>query len=117
MVDIMPIENRAEAAQIADKAEEFGKEHFDGFGYTDLFVIPEPKQPLALRQIPLDFISFARPRRAWRKRPGLSLTSIQEKFCLKLLGILARSKALRLAMTTLARSMAIISKASYSIYT
>lgn len=56
MVDIMPIENRAEAAQIADKAEEFGKEHFDGFGFTDMFLIPEPKHPLASRQIPLDFI-------------------------------------------------------------
>jgi hypothetical protein len=65
MVDIMPIENRAEAAQIADKAEEFGKEHFDGFGYTDIFVIPEPRQPLASRQIPLDFIrTLVTPRLA-----------------------------------------------------
>jgi hypothetical protein len=56
MVDIMPIENRAEAAQIADKAEEFGKEHFDGFGFTGIFLIPEPKHQLASRQIPLDFI-------------------------------------------------------------
>jgi hypothetical protein len=65
MVDIMPIENRAEAAQIADKAEEFGKEHFDGFGYTDIFVIAEPRQPLASRQIPLDFIrTLVTPRLA-----------------------------------------------------
>lgn len=56
MIDIMPIENRAESMQTADTAEEFAKEHFDGFGYTDIFVIPEPKHPLASRQIPLGFI-------------------------------------------------------------
>jgi hypothetical protein len=56
MIDIMPIENLTESAQTADKAEEFAKEHFDGFGYTDVFAIPEPKYPLASKRIPLDFI-------------------------------------------------------------
>lgn len=53
MIDILPAENFASALQTAHEAEEFGKAHFDGFGWTDMYVIPEAKIPLAQRNIAL----------------------------------------------------------------
>ncbi|HEY7833194.1 MAG TPA: hypothetical protein VIG30_06465 [Ktedonobacterales bacterium] len=56
MIDILPAENFASALQTAHEAEEFGKAHFDGFGWTDMFVIPEAKAQLAQRNMPLSEI-------------------------------------------------------------
>jgi hypothetical protein len=53
MIDLLPVENFDASAHIAQEAEEFGKAHFDGFGWTDLYVIPAPKVQLAVRNIPL----------------------------------------------------------------
>ncbi len=52
MITFLPSENFAESLRIAREAETFGAEHFDGFGWTDMYVIPEPTVPLALRAIP-----------------------------------------------------------------
>jgi hypothetical protein len=54
MIDFLPAENYAESLRIAREAEAFGAEHFDGFGWTDMYVIPKPTVPLASRAIPLD---------------------------------------------------------------
>jgi hypothetical protein len=52
MITIIPAENLVRSKEIAQEAEEFGKAHFDGFGWTDMYVIPEEKYPLSTRQIP-----------------------------------------------------------------
>jgi hypothetical protein len=56
MIDIMPIENLKPAEEVARDAKEFREAHFDGFGWTDLYVIPRPAHPLAVRQIPFAFV-------------------------------------------------------------
>ena len=56
MIDILPAENFASAQQIAHEAEEFGNAHFDGLGWTGMFVIPAAKIPLAQRNVPLSEI-------------------------------------------------------------
>lgn len=54
MIDLLPVENLAEVRQMAREAQIFGEEHFDGFGWTDMYVFPEPTYPLSLRVIPLN---------------------------------------------------------------
>ena len=54
MITFLPSENFAESLRIAREAETFGAEHFDGFGWTDMYVIPKPTVPLDVRAIPLD---------------------------------------------------------------
>jgi len=54
MVNLMPVENIARAKEVAQEAEEFGREHFDGVGWTDMYVIPEEKHPIEERRIRLD---------------------------------------------------------------
>jgi len=53
MIDIMPIENLKGSHESAREAQEFGEAHFDGFGWTDMYLIPEPAHPLSARKIPL----------------------------------------------------------------
>jgi hypothetical protein len=53
MIDLLPAENFGELLRIAGEAETFGEEHFDGFGWTDMHVIPRPTSPLSLRKLPL----------------------------------------------------------------
>lgn len=52
MIDLLPSENFDEILRIADSAQTFGEEHFDGFGWTDMFVIPPPTYPFSLRTLP-----------------------------------------------------------------
>lgn len=54
MVNLMPRENLERAREVAQEAEEFGREHFDGVGWTDIYVVPEEKHPIEERRIPLD---------------------------------------------------------------
>jgi hypothetical protein len=52
MVTLLPIENRAWALETAREAQEFGEAHFDGFGWTDIYVIPTEVHPLSERCLP-----------------------------------------------------------------
>jgi hypothetical protein len=52
MVQILPSENFTRTVEIAQEANNFGQEHFDGFGWTDMYVIPEEKHPISIRKIP-----------------------------------------------------------------
>jgi hypothetical protein len=53
MIDLLPSENFEETLRIAREAQTFGEEHFDGFGWTDVYVIPKPTYPFSLRILPL----------------------------------------------------------------
>lgn len=52
MIDLLPAENFADLLRIAGEAQAFSDEHFDGFGWTDMYVIPQPTYPLAGRALP-----------------------------------------------------------------
>ncbi len=51
MIDLLPAENLAEVQQMTRRAQSFGEEHFDGFGWTNMYVFPQPTYPLSLREI------------------------------------------------------------------
>jgi hypothetical protein len=53
MIDLLPEENFEDLMRTAAEAKAFGEEHFDGFGWTAMYVIPKPTHPLALRTLPL----------------------------------------------------------------
>jgi hypothetical protein len=53
MVDVLPAENLERSGEIAQKARAFGEEHFDGVGWTEIYVIPEPEHDLSARRISL----------------------------------------------------------------
>jgi hypothetical protein len=53
MVAVLPAENSARAVEIAQEAEEFGQEHFDGSSWSEVYVIPAEEYRLADRRIPL----------------------------------------------------------------
>lgn len=57
MITILPAENLSRSKGIAQEANEFSKAHFDGFGWTNIYVIPEEKYPLSERQIPFSELS------------------------------------------------------------
>ncbi len=52
MIDLLPSENFGEILRIADEAQTFGEEHFDGSSWTALYVLPKPTYPLSLRALP-----------------------------------------------------------------
>ena len=54
MIDLLPAENFAELLRTAREAQAFGEEHFDGRGWTDMYIVPEPTYPLSIRALPLD---------------------------------------------------------------
>ena len=54
MIEFLPAENSAEFRQTVHSAQAFGEEHFDGFGWTDIYVFPQPMYPFSLRAIPLN---------------------------------------------------------------
>jgi hypothetical protein len=54
MIDLLPSENFEEILRTARKAQTFGEEHFDGFGWTDMYVLPPPTHPLSLKAFPLN---------------------------------------------------------------
>jgi hypothetical protein len=56
MMDIMPAENMQEALRVAREADEFGRAHYDGGGWTEMYIIPESKQSISERNIPLSDI-------------------------------------------------------------
>lgn len=51
MIDILPSENVERVQSIAHEAQTFGETHFDGFGWTDIYTIPEVAHPLSVRAI------------------------------------------------------------------
>jgi hypothetical protein len=53
MVTILPAENRTRSEEVAKESVAFAREHFDGEGWTDVYVIPEEQYPLIERRIPL----------------------------------------------------------------
>jgi hypothetical protein len=54
MITLLPAENRKQAAATAQEAEAFGAAHFDGTGWTDMYVLPEPEHRISERHIPFD---------------------------------------------------------------
>lgn len=54
MIDLLPSENFEELLRTARAAQSFGEEHFDGFGWTDMYVVPSPTYPLSLRALPFN---------------------------------------------------------------
>jgi hypothetical protein len=54
MIDLLPAENVAEVQWTAHEAQAFGEQHCDGFGWTDMYILPRPTHPLSLRAIPLN---------------------------------------------------------------
>jgi hypothetical protein len=54
MIDLLPSENFEELLRTARAAQTFGEEHFDGFGWTDMYQIPPPTSPLSLRTLPFN---------------------------------------------------------------
>lgn len=54
MIDLLPSENFEELLRTARAAQAFGEEHFDGSGWTDMYVIPRPTYPLSLRSLPFN---------------------------------------------------------------
>ena len=53
MIDLLPRENFADLLRTAEEAKTFGEEHFDGFGWTAMYVIPKPTHPLVEKGLPL----------------------------------------------------------------
>lgn len=53
MIDLVPAENFGELLRIAAEAKTFAEEHFDGFGWTAMYLVPKPTYPLALRTLAL----------------------------------------------------------------
>lgn len=53
MVAVMPAENMPRSEEVAREAEAFGQEHFDGTGWTDVYVVPEEEHPISERRIEL----------------------------------------------------------------
>lgn len=53
MINIMPAENFGRAEGVAEEAENFSREHFDGQAWTAMYVIPEETHPIKIRLIPL----------------------------------------------------------------
>jgi hypothetical protein len=47
MVAVLPAENMARSKEIGKEAGEFGREHFDGTGWTDIYVIPGEEHPIS----------------------------------------------------------------------
>jgi hypothetical protein len=53
MINIMPAENFSRAREVAVEAQTFSQEHFDGQGWTGMYVIPKETHPIRIRQISL----------------------------------------------------------------
>jgi hypothetical protein len=55
MIDLIPRENRRRSQAVAEEADAFGMAHFDGTGWTDVYILPDvaAAHPLAERQIPV----------------------------------------------------------------
>jgi hypothetical protein len=51
--DLLPAENYAELLRVAEEDRTFGEAHFDGVGWTAMYVIPPPTYSLSLRDLPL----------------------------------------------------------------
>lgn len=54
MIDLLPSENVADLLRTAAEAKAFGEEHFDGVGWTAMYVVLKPTHPLTLRTLSLD---------------------------------------------------------------
>ncbi len=75
MISIMPAENLSHSRATAAEAREFGEKHFDGSGWTDIYVLPEEPYPIYARRILLSelqemFAGFLSP--AGRVESGYS---------------------------------------------
>src|SRR5688572_17138548 len=53
MVAVLPAENSARSLEIAQEADEFSRAHYDGFSWSDVYVIPTEEYRLADRRITL----------------------------------------------------------------
>ena len=54
MIELLPSENMSGREQALEEAKQFGAEHFDGTGWTDIYVIPEAQHSIVEKQIALD---------------------------------------------------------------